>query len=77
MRCPTCVAEGKTSVVSEIGEEATCMGCLPPFYDEAGRRHAHDPNTTTTHFTCSNGHRFERKWSVPCEVCDLVKAGVI
>jgi hypothetical protein len=77
MKCQACADEGATSTVTEVAEEVTCMG-WSPFWDEAGRRHSHDPNETTTHFVCSNGHRFHVKQPVaPCEVCELVKAGVI
>jgi len=46
------------------------------FWDEDGRRHNHDPNTTTWSFRCSNGH----EWSVtqphncPVEGCEWKRA---
>ena len=77
MTCPTCTAEGKTSTVTEVGIEETTMGWFP-FRDEAGRRHSHNPNRRTAHLVCANGHRFTEDRGVPpCEVCELVKAGVL
>lgn len=60
MICPKCQAEGKTSRVTEGGSFSTAMYC-PPTYDEKGRRVGGDGNTTTTEYTCTNGHRFEVK----------------
>ena len=75
--CPTCTAEGRTSTVTEAGVEETCMGWFR-FRDEAGRLHSHNPNRQTAHLVCSNGHHFAEDRGVPpCEVCELVKAGVI
>jgi hypothetical protein len=58
MICQECKTEGKKSRVYEGPSSTTCM-YSPPFYDEDGKHHDHDPNTSTTSFSCSNGH----KWS--------------
>lgn len=58
MRCPECEKEGEKSLVYADGSMMTAV-YLPPFYDEEGRYHHHDPNSHSTTFTCSLGH----KWS--------------
>lgn len=32
--------------------------CANPYYDENGKYHHNDPNTTTTYYNCSNGHQW-------------------
>jgi hypothetical protein len=64
--CKECKAAGKRSKVFEEGCTTTLVHC-PPFYDEEGKRHVHDVNTSTVGYQCSNGHH----WSgnvpkVPC-----------
>jgi len=55
MICPECQKEGKKSIVF-IGVSSTTLLAVTPYYDEEGRFHFDDPNTTTTQYTCSNGH---------------------
>lgn len=55
LKCPECVKNGRRSRVT-IGTGITTLAYSPPFYDEDGRYHAHDPNTTTVYYSCSNGH---------------------
>lgn len=55
MICETCKAEGKTSRVYDQGSRMTLLNCTP-FYDEQGRHHYHDSNTSTAGYRCSNGH---------------------
>lgn len=57
MKCPACTSEGKRSRVYPGVSSSTLMWCAP-FYDEDGRYHHHDMNTTTTSFSCSKGHRW-------------------
>ena len=57
MICEACKSEGKTSRVF-AGMSYTTAAYYPPFYDEEGRYHSHDGNTTSTTYECSNGHRF-------------------
>ena len=66
MICPTCAAAGEMSRI-EIGPSSrTCMHCAP-FYDEQGRLHDHDANTTRTVLRCSRGHEWhETSAGRPC-----------
>lgn len=57
MICETCKAEGKKSRVYEGYSSSTCMG-YEAYYDENGKHHVHNPNATTTEYSCSNGHRW-------------------
>lgn len=65
MICGTCIAEGKTSRVFDYGSSTTLLNCRP-FYDEQGRHHTHDSNTTTTEYRCSNGHSWTDKSTGSC-----------
>lgn len=58
MRCPECVEAGQRSKVY-VGLSTTTLMYAQPFYDEDGRWHHHDPNQTTTEYTCSNGHSWK------------------
>lgn len=56
VRCPACLAGGRTSRVTQR-QSTSGLVHRPTTYDEQGRpHHAHTPITTTFH--CSNGHRF-------------------
>lgn len=57
MKCPECEANGQKSQVYERSRTMTLVA-ITPSYDEEGRAHIHEANTTTTDFECSNGHRF-------------------
>lgn len=59
MKCEKCVEEGRKSRIYEPGGGATTLAYYAPYYDEEGTRHIHDGNTTTSEWSCSNGH----KWS--------------
>lgn len=43
----------------------TLLNCTP-FYDEQGRHHYHDSNTTTSGYECSNGHNWVVKSKPSC-----------
>lgn len=43
-----------------VGMSSTTLMSGSSFYDGQGRFHSHDPNTSTTNYTCSNGH----SWNV-------------
>lgn len=43
----------------------TAMYCQP-FYDEDGKYHHHDANTTTTEYRCSNGHQWTERTTGNC-----------
>lgn len=71
MICEKCKDLGLRSKLFEGASYRTAvMG--GNFYDEAGRRHIHDPNTTTTDYSCSQGHRFTVTTMVRCPAtgCD-------
>lgn len=68
MKCPTCKDLGVKSRVYPGMSYATCMG-WQPYYDEDGQYHSHDPNTTTTDYTCSNGHEWTNSQVPPCPSC--------
>jgi hypothetical protein len=57
MKCPVCIQEGQKSTLRDRGGTRTLMACWP-FYDEEGRHHHHDYNTSTYGYTCSRGHEF-------------------
>lgn len=57
-KCPICVKEGKKSYVYEGACVSTLMGTYS-WYDEGGKYHYSDPNTTTCSYHCSEGHSFE------------------
>ena len=58
VKCPTCVAEGKTSRIHIHSGARTCMG-VTYFYDEDGAYHCHDPNFGGTYYVCSNLHMWD------------------
>jgi hypothetical protein len=58
--CPICEKEGRKSTVMQSASTTTLVATVQTF-DEAGNaRPYRDPNTTTTTYTCSNGHSFSR-----------------
>ena len=58
MKCPECIKEGKTSCVYP-GVSMSTLVYSPSYYDEQGNYvQTPDPNTHTTEYTCSNGHKF-------------------
>ncbi len=65
MKCPKCQKEGKESKVFPHGSSTTLMHSQP-FYDEKGKYHDHDPNITTSQYSCSNGHRWTEKNNSIC-----------
>ncbi len=69
MKCPTCVELGLRSRVTPGAGQRTLMYC-PPFYDEDGVLHSHDANTTTTPYSCSNGHQWVETSKPSCRACD-------
>jgi len=76
MKCPVCVKLGVKSTLQGGAGTTTLMYC-PPYYDEDGNYHNHDSNTTTSGWTCSNGHRFVTEGHGACpsspEHCDFQK----
>ncbi len=65
MICPECKKEGlKSTVYPGVG--MTTAMYFSPFYDEEGNYHDHDANTTTTDYSCSNGHKWIEKTTGSC-----------
>ena len=61
MKCPECVKSGLRSRVY-IGLSSTTLLNWTPFYDEDGQlRNVRNPNTTTTDYTCSQGHSWSEQ----------------
>lgn len=65
MICPECKSNGEKSNVYPGGSQRTLM-YFPPYYDENGKYHNHDSNTTTTSYRCSNGHNWSDKRRGSC-----------
>lgn len=65
MICKTCQAEGKKSYVYNRGGSGTLL-MWNAFYDEEGKHHVHDPNTTTYGYECSNGHTWSEEEKHGC-----------
>lgn len=71
MICEKCKAEDKRSKVFIGSTMKTLMAGPQPYYDEDGNYvRPPDPNTVTTSYRCSNGHRWviERKEGEPDRV---------
>jgi hypothetical protein len=58
MKCPECMAEGKTSTVTE-GMTSTTLMYFPTRWDEHGNLMPTGRNTSTTDYSCSNGHHWK------------------
>ena len=57
MKCPICIQEGKKSTTQSHGGTSTLMS-YQSFYDEEGKNHHHDRNTSSYSYSCSNGHSY-------------------
>ena len=66
MKCPTCVEEGKRSIINAPGYGMTTAAFYQPYYDEDGKYHHHDGNITTMEYSCSEGHSWTDKRSGTC-----------
>lgn len=63
--CSRCLYQGKKSKIT-IGLSTKTLAYYPPFYDEQGKYHDHDANTTTTEYSCSNGHNWTESSTGSC-----------
>jgi len=72
MKCPVCEKENLKSRVYPGVSMRTLMYCTP-YYDEDGNYHSHDSNTTTTNYSCSNGHQWSESSKGVCPSCDFGK----
>ena len=55
--CPVCQEKGLKSIVYEGSSQSTLL-YNPTWYDEEGNRHYQNTNTTTTYYSCSQGHEW-------------------
>lgn len=66
MICEECKKHGLKSCVTPGHGSSTTLYC-PPFYDEDGKYHSHDSNTSSYSYSCSNGHRWTASSGpIPC-----------
>ena len=65
MRCPACVAEGKTSRL-HMTVAPTAPRPVDRFWDEDGKMHVHDFTIRRSGFRCSNGHNYEQVFQSSC-----------
>ena len=65
MICSECLELGLKSKVY-VGCGSTTLAYSEPFYDEDGRYHNHNPNITTTEYSCSNGHKWTESSNYRC-----------
>ena len=72
-RCSVCVLTGQSSTVTPGGCYST-LAYYTPFYDENGRWHSHDANSTWCSFTCRLGHAGTYDIRSPCW-CGWPKSG--
>lgn len=70
MKCPTCVAQGERSFVYPGSTSTTALG-FQQFYDEEGVWHVHDPNRSTTSYSCSRSHTWDQVSGYPCPAGDF------
>jgi hypothetical protein len=71
MICQKCKAEGKKSRVNvPMGGFSTCMA-WQNYYDEDGKYHHHDPNSHSSTYSCSEGHRWHVTTYSQCFSCDF------
>lgn len=58
VRCRECIDTGVRSRLYE-GFSKTTLMAVRRYYNEDGQYVVDDPNTRTTHYSCSNGHSYE------------------
>lgn len=69
MKCPECIKQGlrsrvKPDLTPKIRHAVYII--VKTYWDEDGVYHSHDPEITTTHYLCSNGHEFSKTRQNPC-----------
>jgi len=71
--CVECKKLGEKSSIYANGSSSTLMSGGPPYWDEDGIYHSHDPNTITSAYSCSKGHAFtiKSRSSCPAPGCTL------
>ena len=68
MICSECKSLGLKSNVYVGYSVSTCIAGSA-YYDENGNYHWHDPNTISTEYICSNGHKWSEISQVGCPTC--------
>lgn len=68
--CDQCRAAGLKSTVRITAAKTLAAGEFEAFWDEDGRQHRHDPNSTSRMLHCSNGHTWE--FTAPRPPCPVV-----
>lgn len=68
MICPKCKELNQKSTIYIGGSYCTSMYC-PPYFDEDGKYHNHDLNSSVSNYTCSNGHRLKVQHGNKCLSC--------
>jgi len=70
MKCEKCVSEGEqSSIQAPAGGVSTAIASAP-YYDNEGIYHHHDPNSFTSAYSCSRGHRWVRSTRSGCPAGD-------
>ena len=64
--CPDCRTAGKKPERIYPGGSTTTLMCGESYYDGDGKFHNHDPNTRSTLYSCSNGHRWSESSRGEC-----------
>ena len=59
MKCDKCFRAGKKSRLYPGSSVSTLMACGESYWDEHGNWVNCDPNTVTTFYHCSLGHKFQ------------------
>lgn len=59
MICPKCIEEGKKSVVTQ-GHTTNTLAYQPAQWDEDGHIMPFRGKTSTTYYSCSNGHAWSK-----------------
>ena len=69
MKCEKCVEAGlKSTINAPLGCFVTAMGYYR-YYDEEGKYHSHNPNVSTSEYSCSQGHIWIQKERSGCNAC--------
>ena len=63
--CPECQMQGELSTVM-VGSGTRTLLASYPYWDEEGRYHFHDYNTSRYHYSCSRGHQWAETETGSC-----------
>lgn len=68
--CPECHEKHEKSKVYNMGSTSTLIGGGGEYWDEEGEYHSHNPNTITTSYRCSKGHKWQIEKRRECPAGD-------